>query len=324
MIKLRWSGQWLEYEKIEWSGTDQQASRQISITIPWNPYDKDFTNPKIGLGDIVYLYNGKKCFFTGQVTSRGKTGTIGTAAYVAKDFMHHLIRSTTTRKFKNKTPEAITQSVCKEVGVQTTALAKTGINIPKMICEEQSCYDIIIRAYRKAKAKNGKVYMPKMVGKKVSVIEKGKDCGAILDQSVDITDADYTENTDNMVNVVKIYDGKNKKVGTVKSTKTYKKGSTEKVGSLKKFGTYQAIYKKEKGVDSKKAAKALLEGVTKEASIEAIGDLRCVSGMRVGIHDKATGLSGNFYISGDTHTFENGVHTMKLDLEQKNKMESVS
>lgn len=346
MIKLRWNSQWLDYEKIEWSGTDTQASRQISFTIPWNPYDKEFANPKIDLGDLVYLYDDKKCIFTGQITSRGKNASIGTAPYVAKDFMHHLLGSTTSRKFKNKSPENITESVCKEVGVQTTALAKTGINIPKMICEEMSCYDIIIKAYRKARAKTKKNYMPSMVGKKVSVIVKGEDSGITLDQSTDIIDANYSENTDSMINVVKIFDEKNKKVGTVKSTKTYtsSKGkkytrtstktvkktsyaelsSTEKVASQKKYGIYQAVYRKEKGVDSKKAAKALLQGVSKEASVEALGYIKCISGRSVKISDKATGLTGKFYITGDTHTFENGVHTMKLDLEQKETMESTS
>ena len=37
--------------------------------------------------------------------------------------------------------------------------------------------------------------------------------------------------------------------------------------------------------------------------------------------EKATGLNGKFYIKTDTHTFENNVHTMKLDLSWKNTME---
>ena len=43
-----------------------------------------------------------------------------------------------------------------------------------MFFEDACIYDIIISAYRKAKALTGKKYMPVMVGNKVSVIEKIK------------------------------------------------------------------------------------------------------------------------------------------------------
>ena len=47
MIKLRWNKKSLNFEKVEWSGTDTQASRQIVFTILSNPYDKDFENAKM-------------------------------------------------------------------------------------------------------------------------------------------------------------------------------------------------------------------------------------------------------------------------------------
>ena len=313
MIKLRWKDTWIKFTSVTWSGTDNQASREIAFEIPSNPYDKNFENVPIKLGDLVYLYDDKTQLFVGTVTDRQKPAEAGTTTYTARDFMHYLLRSNTTKKFKNKSPEKITTAVCKELGIGTTALAKTKLNIASMWFEDQCIYDIIIKVYRKAKAKTKKKYMPVMVGKKVSVVEKGKDSKVTLDQKVDITSATYHDTTDNMVDLVRIYNSSLKQIGKVENKK-----------QVSTYGTYQATYKKEKGVDAKKEAKALLVGITKEATVEAIGDVRAISGRSITIHDKATGLFGKFYITSDSHTFENGVHTMSLSLSWDNKMEETN
>ena len=219
MIKLYWNKAQLNFEKVEWSGTDTQASRQITFSIPVNPYDKGFKNAPIKLGDIVTLYSDKEKLFVGVVTSREKSAAIGTASYTAKDFMHYLLRSSTSRKFVNKTPEQITKQICTEAGIKCGDLAKTGVNIPKLIFEDQNLYGIILKAYRKAVGKTKKKYMLTMDGKKLSVIVKGKDSKVTLDQGKDITDASYSDTTDNMVNLVKIYNESMQQVGKVEKKK---------------------------------------------------------------------------------------------------------
>ena len=44
MIKLRWKDKWIDFESVEWSGTENQCSRQVTFSIPSNPYDKSFEN----------------------------------------------------------------------------------------------------------------------------------------------------------------------------------------------------------------------------------------------------------------------------------------
>lgn len=310
MIKLKWKKEWIEFERVEWSGTAEQCSRQLSFSIPHNPYDKEFENKSIKLGDLIYLYDDKEQLFVGTVTSRDVSAEVGVREYVAQDFMHHLLRSNGTFKFKNKSPEAITKTLCKNLGIQIGSLAKTNANIPKIFFEDQPYYDIIARVYRKAKSVTGKIYMPIMDGKKMSVIEKGKSSGVTLVQGKDITDATYSDTTDNMVDKVVIYNDKLKKLGEVKNS-----------NNVSKYGIYQGAYTKEKGVNAKTAAKALLVGITKEASVSAIGNIDATSGKSIEIKDSATGLTGTFYISADTHVFENGVHTMELELVWKNTSE---
>lgn len=310
MIRIKWKKEWIEFEKAEWSGTSEQCSRQLSFSIPHNPYDKEFSNKNIKLGDLIYLYNDKNCLFVGTVTSREISAEIGTREYVALDFMHHLLRSTGTFKFKNMSPETIAKKLCKNLNITVGSLAKTGVNIPKIFFEEQSYYDMIVRVYRKAKATTKKIYMPAMDGKKVSVIVKGTSSGVVLEQGKDITEASYSDTTDNIVDKVVIYDEKLKKLGEIKDDT-----------NISKYGIYQNTYTKEKGVNAKNVAKSMLVGVTKEAQVTALGNIKAISGKSIKIKDSATGLTGTFYISADTHTFEDDTHTMNLELVWKNVSE---
>ncbi len=310
MIKIKWKGKMLDFESVEWSGTDNQCSRQLTFTVPVNPYDKMFKSYGIALGDLVKLYSDKKLLFLGTITAREKTAAVGTASYTAVDFMQHLLRSTGTYVFRNTTPEAIAKRLCTEMKIKIGSLAKTKIYIKRLIYEEQAIYDIIVGAYRKAKTQTKKKYMPVMEGSKFSVIEKGLSSGVKLTQGVNITDASYNDTTDNIVNKVDIYSDSRVKLGQIENRK-----------SQEKYGIYQSQITKEKGTDAKKEALTLLTGVTKEASIEALGDVRAISGRSIVINDKATGLKGTFYISSDTHSFSNGTHTMSLDLTWVNEME---
>ena len=230
MIRLRWKDKWIVFESLEWSGTDTQCSRQLTFTLPHNPYDKHFENPSIALGDLVYLYDGKTQLFLGSVTTREKTAEVGTASYTAMDFMHHLLRSNGTYKFTNTTPEKITKKICSDLGIHTAKLATTKCNIKKLLFEDTCVYDIIITAYRKAKARTKKKYMPVMVGNKVSVVEKGQPSGVKLVQGATITGATYNDTTDNMVNRVKIYDDKHKSLGKMEVRR-----------NISRYGVYQQV-----------------------------------------------------------------------------------
>ena len=82
-IKLLWNKKWLDYTSVEWSGSHNQSSRQITFSLPANRYDKDFKNVNIKLGDIVSLYDGKTRLFLGVITAREKSAEIGTESYTA-------------------------------------------------------------------------------------------------------------------------------------------------------------------------------------------------------------------------------------------------
>lgn len=299
---------------VTWTGSAKQAARTVAFSVAYSPNDKKVKNLNIKLGDKIIFYPGypdnKKIKFIGIVTQRERKSEIGELQYTATDGMMHLLRSSGTYRITNKTPEKITQMICKDVKVKTGSIAKTKIPISKIFFQERPYYEIIMAAYTKAYRKNKKKYIAQMNGDKLEVIQKGKIIPNYhIRQGERITDSSYTEDLESMVNRVYIYDSNNNKIGSVSNSNW-----------VKKYGVFQNTISADSG-NGKTEAKAELQGINKTASLTMIGDYRCVSGLGVIIEDSRTGLKGKFWIENDSHEWSNGVYTTTLELAFKNVMD---
>lgn len=312
-MKLKWNGNDITgyCTSIAWSGSAAQAARTVTFSVAYSPDDKSVKILNIKLGDkIEFLPDDKKVKFSGIVTTRERRNTAGTLSYTAMDGMIHLLRSSGTYKFAKKTPEKITAMVAKDAKVSVGNLAKTKVNIPKLFFSQRTYYEIVMAAYTKAHRKNKKVYIAQMNGKKLDVIEKGKIIPNFhLVAGERIIESSYSETLDSMVNRVYIYNSDNKKIGTVVNNDW-----------VKKYGVFQNAISVDSG-SGKTEAKNELHGIDKTASLTALGDIRCVSGLGLIIKDSRTGLNGKYWIENDTHTWENGTYTMSLELAFKNVMD---
>ena len=299
---------------VTWTGSAKQAARSVVFNVAYSPNDKEVKVLNIKLGDKIVFYPGypddTKTKFVGMVTGRDRKSEAGELSYTARDGMMHLLRTSGPYKFVNKTPEKITSLVCKDVKVKTGNLAKTKIPIQKIFFQERSYYEIIMAAYTKAYRKNKKQYIAQMNRDKLEVIEKGKIIPDFyIRQGERITDSSYSENIDNMVNRVYIYNSSNQKIGSISNSKWEDK-----------FGIFQNAISVDSGSGTQEA-KAELHGVDKTASLTMIGDCRCVSGLGVIIEDSRTGLKGKFWIENDSHQWSGGIYTTTLELAFKNIMD---
>lgn len=298
-----------------WSGSTSQAARTAEISVINAPDDKNIENLnlRIATGDVIKLYEDNVMIFYGEVQIIEKASETGTITYSCTDLLGHLLRSTGIYNFSNTTAEDITKKVCADFAIETGAIAESKAPIKKMIVDGETIYDIIMRAYTKASKQTGNLYICRMDGMKLSVEVKGTQVqNFVLADEYNITNAGYQETIENMVNVVKIYNDKGAQIGEVKNEDL-----------IKKYGIYQQVYKKEKGINETTAAQNMFVGVEKSVNLDGInGDLKCVAGNGVEVHDRATGLNGLFWIDGDTHTWENGTHIMNLELNFKNIMDS--
>lgn len=297
---------------INWSGSASQASRQLTISVLYSPLDQNLKDINIAIGDrIKLLYEDNILLIDAMVYTRERVGQQGTISYSCYDDLNLLIKSSASYNFKNTTPEKVTETVCNDLNISIGSFSKTNISISKLLVEGESIYNIIMKAYTKAFQNNGKKYIPLMVGRKLSVIEKGLLINNFyLFDDYNITSSNYSESLDGMINKIKIYNDSGLQIEEVKND-----------GWTNRYGIFQAVLQKEEGVNVVATAKSMLKGINKEASIEALGDIRCISGYGVIIKDSVTKLSGKFWIESDSHTFQNGIHTMSLDMSFKNIMD---
>lgn len=297
---------------LTWSGSVGQASRTLELEILYSPLDENIKDVTIALGDRIKFYaEDKTLLINAVVYERERKSEQGTINYTAHDDMYRLLQSNIRKNFKDTTPEKIVKEICGELQVVTGKIAETKVRVPKMLIDGDSYYTTIMKAYTKAYKVNGKKYMPIMVDRKLSVMEKGEIVkNFYLDEKVNITSSSYSESAASIKNKIKIYNEAGKQTGETKDEK-----------SIGIFGTFQDVYMQEEGVNSTTASKSMIEGIQKSASIEGLGNTNCIAGYGIKIKDSISGLTGNFWIDTDSHTWADGGYTMSLDLTFKNLMD---
>jgi hypothetical protein len=292
---------------LRWSGDTKQAARKLKFT-----FLQDDRDPNL---PVIKLYNGYTVAFgdaEGNVVFRGNIYNLerdrakSQVKVVAYDNLFVLNKSKTTRKFKDALPEDIVKSICGEMGVKTGKIARTGIAV-SFIANNKSGYQIIQGAYYEAHKKNEKIYQQIMSGDELNVIEKGEKCGVVADASENMTDSIYKESIENLINTVQIVDEQGNGGEIISDSE-----------SISKYSMFRAIYKQQQDKDAQTEAKAMLKKPEREGHITLFGDYRAISGYSLEVKDSL--FTGQFWIKSDVHTFEGGVHKMRLTLEFENIM----
>ena len=281
---------------IKWSGCVLEVARMLELDFLYPLHDH--YAPKIypNIGDEMYLYDDSgEELFRGKVFYNERFGEQGTIQITCYDNAIRLSKSKGTYNFKGKTAEAITRTICNDLGISVGNLASTGIS-QKMLCSSMNKYEIIKEAYESAGRQNGKRYSIVMRQGKLYVDQVGNETiDYTLRADTDIIESSYTENAEGVVNKVKIYDEDNQCLGVVQND--------ELIGLL---GTFQDVYIKEEDKQPKAMAQSMLQGVFQEISVKAKGNTNCISGKTVKIEDSLTKLMGTFYIESDEHEWCNG------------------
>lgn len=293
-----------------WSGARIQAARKLEFTYTQEPRDPNFPVYPVGVGETIKAYSEDgELQFVGNIYSMERKTSSSTISVTCYDNMFILSKSKTTKKFTNMTAEDITKLVCAEMGVKVGKLAETKEKMT-FIANNKSGYQIIVMAYTEASKKTGKIYQTMMEGDELDVIEKGSLIeGLVIDQYRNITDSSYKESIENMVNKVMVTDDKGNLI-------RYESND----GHIRRYSMIQAVYKESKNKNTAEEVKAIFKGPERSGTIDCLGDYDALSSYSVEIRDVITQLSGKFWIKSDTHTFQEGQHTMKLEIEFENIM----
>lgn len=305
--------------KVSWEGSRLQVARRLQFTYAQDARDPNLPNYVINCGETIYAYDESgNLQFQGNVYSVEKNVQASSVHVLCYDNLFILTRSKTTRKFVNIKAEDIAGSVCQEMGIKVGNLAETGVAV-SFIAQDKTGYQIIMMTYTEAAAKmnanKGKddpdvVFQAIMNGDALDVIRKG----ALIEnfeanQYANIMNSRYKESIEKVVNKIMLTDQQ----GNVT-------GYESKDDSIKKYSMVQAVYKQNPNKAMKNQLTKIFHGPDRTGVLEMLGDYRAKSSYSIKISDILPEMTGQFWIKSDSHTFENGIHTMKLEIEFENLM----
>lgn len=291
--------------KVSWSGSRLQVARRLQFDYLQDARDPNLSNYVINNGETVYGYTEDgRLVFQGNVYKIDKDTQASRITVLAYDNLWVMTRSKTTKKYKNASPVDIVKGLCGELGVKAGNIIDPGVKV-SFIASAKTGYQIIMAAYTEASKQTSKKYHPIMNGDALDIVERGTMIADYTaDDRINLVNSRYSESIEKIVNQVLVTDEQGNTVSTEKDA-----------DSIKSYSMFQEVYRNSKNEDNAANIKKLLEKSKPDrtGSLEATGDYRAVAPYSIEVHDNL--FTGKFWVKSDDHSFQDGVHTMRLELE---------
>ncbi len=291
--------------KISWSGSRLQVARRLQFEYAQDTRDSNLPNYVINNGETVYGYTEDgRLVFQGNVYRIDKDTQGSKVTVLAYDNLWVMTRSKTTKKYKNANPADIAKSLCGELGVKAGNILDPGVSV-SFIAAAKTGYQIIMAAYTEASKKTSKKYHPIMNGDALDIVERGTMiANYTADDRINLTNSRYSESIEKIINQILITDEQGNTVSTESDS-----------ASIKNYSMFQEVYRNSKNEDNVANIKKLLEKAKPDrtGSLEATGDYRAVAPYSIEVHDNL--FTGKFWIKADSHMFQDGIHSMRLEME---------
>lgn len=288
-----------QLETATWSGSSTDCARKLSFSALPEALGET--------GGLCRLYLGPDCLFSGTIQRRERDSAGRTYSCTAYDRGISLKRNQVYRKYRHMTPEAVAAQLCGEFGVETGALAATGVALDRNFLGS-SLYQVIQTMYTLAAEQTGKQYQVRFRKDALEVVEKalGEESIRLLPGS-NLLGCSSAESMESMVTSVAVYDEEMRQRAVYDSPD----------GLRALYGLYQEAVKAGGGDDPAKRAKQILEnsGVQTTLTADCLGNAKLISGNAVVVHEPVTGADGLFWVTSDTHTLARGIYRTKVVLD---------
>lgn len=331
---------------VDWSGSLDESARKMSFVVSYNTRDSTFVNQIIPTGSKVFLYaqanksknqegtqntntdntkNSKSDeadntgdntaneteyleIFRGRVFTTERRTNEFTMNYTAYDDLIYLAKSKVTRKYKGISANDCIEQVCNIFSLPIGQAVDLGTSVD-FIADNMTCSEIIKKALEQVKASTQIDYHVWSTGGTVNIIKQGEVIeNYIATDKTDINYSTHSESIESMINKVEIVNEEGTIVGTLDS------------GDLEQYGTLINTYKIDPKSDTQIAARSLLKPIELKSSIDAIGNIQCITGYAIVVQEEQ--LKGKFLIVSDSHSMRNYHHTMSLTLQYLGEMEN--
>lgn len=298
------------------SGDYRSPSRTLEVQYLQSNTDTDIPKQDVLINSTCCFYVENDEIFRGNLIEYSKTSGSNSVSLTFKDIGHYLLNDKKSYNFADKAVDVAVKQILNEgkpkLKIGTLEPAKTKIN---KLFIGKSAYDIIMTLYTEHKKKtNSKdVYMVYADLDKINIVKKGvKALSFEFSETNNLAHTEIKESIDDFVNRVLVVDEKGNKV-------------KEKINKnlMKIYNAYatEVLTQKDKQPVTDAEINASFKETEKTITLEGYGDITCRTGMKVNVVDNFTKLTGVFYIDKDTHTWSNGIYTIKLDLNFKNLMD---
>lgn len=304
---------WDMTTSVVWSGDKRRAARTLSFGLAASENDPGLPAVDCPLGAQVRLLaeDGTPCFL-GVVVSR-TLATGGTSVnIVAHDRGLYLANNQGTYQFRDETAERGTARICGDYGIAAGALATTGVALRRKFAGV-ALWQIIITLYTLAAQQTGRTYMARFTGDgALEVVERTETpTSLVIRPGSNLLSASTTDSILELCNSVAIYDNDGQPIQTLQNQEL-----------VNLYGLMQRHIRQAKGDNAVPEAQAILrdQGIKQTVTVECLGNTGLITGATVVVRQPYTGLSGVFWIDGDSHTWKNGAYTTKLTLNCRNVM----
>lgn len=296
-------------QSISWTGDVRQTARELTAALVV-PRDGSVETPPLEEGAWLTMQAESRNLFFGPLL-QCSTNTQSVVVNVsALDRGRYLVDNKGRYKFTNATAEAAASMICSNFGIPVGSLASTGVPLTQNFPGRDSLDQIIRKMYTMAGEKNGRRYLIRFSGEgALEVVEKPSSASLEIAQTMGVTNTwDITD----LCNSVAIYTDDGALVRRVED------GASQGLN-----GRLEHIITQRAGEDAGAEAQAWLEdnGLQQNLTVEVLNPpLDLITGAAVILRDTGSGVSGLFWVDGDTHTWKNGQHFGKFKLNFRNLM----
>lgn len=302
------------------SGDSNKFNRDLSLDVNMTQ-DGRTRGITIVEGDVLVFRSYGVVRFIGYVfaTERKSDGMVSVTAY---DSNIYLAKSTDSRTFSNKKASDIIKALAKDFGISTGDIADTGYVIPFLRLSNKTLFEMIMTALTLTQNQTGKRFFVSNVKGKLTVTAGAKPSQYYLfKDGENLISASYSRSIEDVKTQVKVIGGKEGKETVV---------IAKNDAARKKYGVLQALEILDESATAsqvKQRAQTLLKEqsvVSEQFSIETVGIPDIDVGTAVYVQNAMTSVSGAFYVTGVSHSYGDGVHTMSLELSRTYELPNIS
>ena len=285
-------------QSITWSGDYRSVARTLSFTPVVSHVDKNLPRAPTELGGSARFWHEADLLMDAYSLERSRDSLGNTIDVTAYDKGLYLTRNSKYMRVTQQTAEAVTAALCGEFGIEVGSLAPTGVPITRNFLGV-NLYKIIMTMYTLAADQTGKKYRIRFRGSKLEVVEmRQSEESILLRPGSNLLNCITRESASKMTNSVAIYDDNFNLLSTQEDSE-----------AVKLYGLMQAAIKSSAYDDPAGHAKQMLaeNGLQTNITLNALGNLKLITGNTVAVEEPITGTYGLFLIISDTHTWKRNV-----------------